>query len=362
MEAEVIGEVPFTVSDGKMLVFGTVNDVTGFYAIDTGATADILLFSPVSNLEAVYDAPFEFQMLGETFNTMRYRIDMLYLGNVTFTGTFGVIKPPEHIIELMPKETRGVINPCVFNTAYVEFSFSEKKIKFHDSLPENYNESMPYTFSFPKPYVEVEIENKSYDFLFLIDTGSNVAIGFPDEILNDIDAKNKFEVAVGEVYYNEYAVFKNNNFSLFGHTYNNVVCETSRFFEKEKIGVIGLELLQHYDIVFDPFESELYYRPLLPDAFYNMFFRKEVKGSGLTAFIYNEDGVAITDIAVDSPAWKAGLRPGYIITKINSYDAGGVSKDYAVRIFSSNDPIEIEYKDESGVKKRAGIQSELLIK
>ncbi|MDR0558043.1 MAG: hypothetical protein LBG43_09330 [Treponema sp.] len=359
IEAEVLGEISFTVSDGKMLVFGTVNNVTGFYAIDTGAT-DMLLFSPVSNLEAAYEAPFEFQMLGETFNTMRYKVDTIYLGNVTINGTFSVIKPPEHIIDLMPKETRGIINPCVFNTAYVEFSFSEKKIKFHDSLPENYNESMPYTSSFPLPYVKIEIGGNSY--VFLIDTGSNGTISFPDEILSGIDAKNTFKVAVGgAVYYKEYAVFKSAGFSLFGHTYNNVVCETNRLFGEE-VGVIGLELLQHYDIVFDPFESELYYSPLLPDAFYNMFFRKEVKRSGLTSFIYNEEGVAVTGIAVGSPAWKAGLRPGHIITKINSYDAGGVSKDYAIRIFSSNDPVKIEYKDESGAKKMARIKSKLLIR
>jgi hypothetical protein len=38
-----------------------------------------------------------------------------------------------------------------------------------------------------------------------------------------------------------------------------------------------------------------------------------------------------------------------------------VSLDYVRRIFSSNDPVKIEYKDESGVKKRARIKSKLLI-
>jgi hypothetical protein len=54
------------------------------------------------------------------------------------------------------------------------------------------------------------------------------------------------------------------------------------------------------------------------------------------------------------------LRPGHIITSINSNDAEGISKDYLIRAIQSNDSVKIEYKD--GDRRRTvQIQSELLI-
>ncbi|MDR0558414.1 MAG: hypothetical protein LBG43_11235 [Treponema sp.] len=363
VEAKVLVEIPFAINDeGRMLAFGTINDVTGFYMIDTGVI-DIISLSPVSNLEAARDAPFEFWMLGEAFTTMRYKIDTVYLGNVAINRGFGVIEPPEHIKDLMPKEIRGIINPCIFDTVYVEFSFSEKKIKLHDSLPENYVKNVPYTYEFPKPFIKIETNGASYDFQ--IDTGAAVAIGFPEKALDDVDAKSKIKIAVSNndvpADYTEYSLFKHSGFSLFDHVYNNVICETNTLYQKEEVGVIGLELLRQYDFVFDPFENKFYYQPLLPDAFYNMFFRNESKASGLVQIDYTEGGLTVKRIIVDSPAWKAGLRPGHIITKINSYDARGVSKDYLIRTIQSNNSVKIEYED--GERRRsARIKSKLLIK
>jgi predicted aspartyl protease len=363
MEAEVLVEIPFTINDeGRMLTFGTINGVTGFYLIDTGAT-DILMLSPVSNLEAIRDSPFEFWLLGETFTTMRYKIDTIYLGNMAINGGFSVIKPPEHLKEFMPKEICGIINPCVFGAVYVEFSFSEKKIKLHDSLPENYAKNIPYTYEFPKPFIKIETNGASYDFQ--MDTGATVAIGFPEKALDGVDAKNKIKIAISDkdvaADYTECHLFKSGGFSLFDHAYNNVICETNTLYQKEEVGVIGLELLRRYDFVFDPFENKLYYRPLLPESFYNLFFNNKSKASGLIQLDYTEGGLTVKRIIVGSPAWKAGLRPGHIITKINSYDAEGISKDYLIRTIQSNDSVKIEYKD--GDRRRAvRIRSKLLIK
>lgn len=204
------------------------------------------------------------------------------------------------------------------------------------------------------------------EYLFRIDTGSNEAVDFPEIVLDAIDKKNILQVAVTvdniETNNSDYYIFKNDDFILFNHVYKNSVCKTSVLGDKKMFGAIGTQVLKRYDMVFDPATHTLFYKPLLPDNLYDIFFNHTAYSTGLFSFDYTQDALVVKEVIINSPIWNKGLRPGHKITKINDQDAPGTPQTYMARILQSNSNIKIEYYGEDNKKKRLKVKPKLLLK
>lgn len=365
IQAEEQPEFFFTMnSDNHLVVFGTVHNTTGYFIIDTGSI-DIILFDSIQDLPETTSIYSSYTMLGETFESKSHVVSGITLGNAVINEELAVIHAPETIKNIFPIGVRGLINIFALDGKAVEISFSERKIRLLDDVPAAYTESVSFIRLGAFCFIPIVVNNKEY--LFRIDTGSNDTINFPEIVLNAIiDKNNIYQVAAGayhpETNNNNYYLFKNTAFTLFNHTYKNVVCQTSFFDDKENFGVIGTKILQCYDIVFDPATEELFYKPLLPDILYDTLFIHESKSAGLLGFDYTGDSLFVRQVIINSPVWKAGLRPGYRITKVNDYDTAGIPQSYLTRTFQSNDKIKLEYYNEDNKKKTVKVKPKILLK
>jgi hypothetical protein len=352
--ATVVNEFSFTVdSDNKILVFGEVNGNSGYYIIDTGVQ-NIILFDTIQNLpetELDYDV---YWLLGEIFTSKRYITSHITLGSSIINSNFTIIQASENIKKYFTSEIKGIINICALSDIFVEFSFSKRKIYLHDSMPQGYTESMPYIKNGILNFIPISTNNREY--LFLIDTGYVDTIGFPEAILGDYPQKDILKIEVGtesvSSNYSDYYKFKT-SFILFNHTYTEVICSTSIFFDKMEHGVIGLGILKNYNLVFDPISKEIFYQALLPEFYYDIYCIREVISSGIINVNFSGNSLIINQIIFDSPAWKAGLRPGYKISKINSYNIDSIFIEYIQRTLQSNDRIKLTFFDESKNKSRS---------
>jgi hypothetical protein len=287
------------------------------------------------------------------------------LDGASLTGDFQIIKAPDTIASMFNPAIKGIINICALYTGPIEISFSQQKIRLLENVPDGYTKSFSYVTEYSIPFLPLTVNNN--DYLFRIDTGNTKTLLFPEVLLNTIEKKNIYQVATNALYSSEpnkysYYLFKITDFTLFDHVYHDVICETNTLSDRAERGGIGIQLLKNYDIIFDTGTQRLWLKPLMPDILYNVLFRKEVRSSGLLTSSYMEDSLLTGQIFVDSPVWKKGLRPGYKITKINSYSCAGLSQDYFQRILQSNVPIKFEYNDNTGKRKTAWIQPKVLIK
>jgi hypothetical protein len=257
-----------------------------------------------------------------------------------------------------------LINIWALDNKTVEISFSERKIRLLDDVPTDYKDNVAFIRDGVFCFIPITINNTQY--LFRIDTGSNTTIGFPELLLNAIDKKNIYQVAVSqyniETNHNNYYIFKNANFTLFNHNYKNCIARTSTFNDKENFGIIGMEILKNYDMVFDPLTQKIFYKPLLPDVFYDVFFSYEVWTTGLFSVGYTEDALFAKEIIINSPVWRAGLRPDQKITKIDNYDGAGISKEYIMGILRTHGKVKFEYYNEDNKKKTIKVKPKLLLK
>ncbi|MDR0558287.1 MAG: hypothetical protein LBG43_10590 [Treponema sp.] len=349
-------------SDNRPIVFGTVHNTTGYFIIDTGSPS-VILFDPIQDLPEADAAYNSYALLGETFESKTHVVSGVTLGAAVIEEKFAVIQAPETIKNVFSSEIKGIINILALDKI-VEISFSKRTIRLLDRVPERYKESVSFIRQNAVCFIPVRVGGVEY--LFRVDTGSDEAVDFPEIVLDAIDKKNILHVAATAdntaTNNSDYYIFKNHDFVLFNHVYKNSVCRTNTLGDKKMFGAIGTQVLQRYDMAFDPAAHTLFYKPLLPDILYDIFFNHTAYSAGLLNFDYTQEALIVKEVITNSPVWKAGLRPGHKITKINDQDASGTPQTYMARILQSNSAVKIEYYGEDNKKKTVKVKPKVLLK
>ncbi len=79
-----------------MFAYGIVNDISGYYMLDTGASA-MVLFDSVQNLPEIEVEDNTMWMLGKTFESSWHILSKVQLGESELEGEFQAIQPPEEL-------------------------------------------------------------------------------------------------------------------------------------------------------------------------------------------------------------------------------------------------------------------------
>jgi hypothetical protein len=234
---------------------------------------------------------------------------------------------------------KGIIGIEAFTKYYLELSFSEKKIKLHDSIPVAYKKSYPINFTLPGR-ISTVFKADGYDIPFLIDTGYHGSILYPEScIRNDERMKVNILSKNNVSPFDDFYFFKSQKINIFDIELYNKVLTTSTFAKKDTDGIIGMTMLKNFNLLFDFHGQTMYYALISSKQIINNQISNEIYGNGLVDLIFTNDGLIVNQIIENSPAWIAGFRPGTLIKQVGDIKVVDYSYSRLTQIIAGKESI-----------------------
>ena len=329
--------IPFTIENGDIVIYAEVNGVTGKYLWDTGCF-DVQTFIPLENLTPL-------PANRNPTPSLRYYIENGIVIDSQVISSRSIINYiPSHNHPqwewLAPYLTDngfdGILGIAIFNGWWVEVSFSTNNIILHKHKPRDYTDFYPARTTFRGLYdwmggfyVAGTIDGIPIDFL--LDTGAQSAFTFPHSLRENFSDVRKI-LTLDDFYYE----FQVGNISLMGEVFNDKTITTDSVAEYFSTALLGMEFLQHYDLLFDlrnlrtvmGGSTRLYFKRLMEVSDTEQSFvgitspRYDPFGVGV---YLNENGFLIVRVTIPGFAHdELGLLPGMTLTNFNGRDLGGL--------------------------------------
>ena len=364
--SEII-EIPFYYdkADGHIYVYAEIGNRKGYFAFDTGSFQTIVLdkkenyksFKLVSDKGTLIVKNLKISNFIYSSNTL------ILAGNkININYEFSVTEDPNLI--LSSPEIAGIIGTNIFKDKLFEISMSDSVIRIYDEKPDSYISSEPVSNEefkkYHKIFIPIIINDKTYQAL--IDTGAPEAELSPK--LCDGENGECLTVKVfsktKHPFEKDYFLVKK-NIELMGVKLENKIFKTHVHRNVDE-SLIGMNFLSGFDMLFDLRNSEkplFYYKQRTPAEYINIFIDNTDNGS--FAFFLNGKGseVIISDIVENSPAWKAGLRPGTVITKFNSQPVFQYSINELKKL--ANTILRVTFIDKDGKEKTVKIKPKKML-
>jgi hypothetical protein len=346
-------EIPFTLEGNRIVMYATVNGVEGRYFWDTGGWETETTI-PLDNLPVVENDPY--------YNHKRYYIKDGIVINGHRLKTTSIIT---NLYENIPgaevgnsifknEGFDGVLGYYIFSGYWCELSFTESKIILHKNKPEKFSLSAGgHVDEWGSPCITVNI-NGTIPLSFFVDTGSPNDFGFPTKFMQYIRPAEYREILTVYTLYDEVLDVFETHYEIPVHSItmlDDVFADKfiiTRNIPSERKGLIGIEYLQYYDLLFDitynnePKSNwhlwELYYIPRFPDLDKNTIqfsFLKDTRSTVGLTHIFTEQGRFLTRVWKPSVAYNEyGLTSGMTITHINGVFINLLNDDERSQLFS----------------------------
>lgn len=365
--------LPFIYKENSVLVKLPLNDQSKdsiTYFFDTGAAATVLdkkfaklhglqptLGTKVKTSGASASTAYEViknQTIKLTDQESIQNVDFILadLANVNvadhpFDGILGYALIKEHITKLdFVKHEISLYDfkDSIDTTGYTEFNFKGK---------------------IPVIPISIELENgKNYTGNVFFDSGARLSF-----IMNTpFKKKNNIIKKVGKFYTNNgnglggESVFQNTlikSINIKGHEFSNIPVslsssETGVFAEKDIMGILGILVIDKFDVILNYSTNKLYLRP-------NSTFKKafEIPVNPLRLRYSDQHEVIISDVIKESDAFSKGLKKGDRLISVNN-QKGDISF-YNSLLKKENTSVEIKYIDGNNIEKKAIIKLDKLL-
>ncbi len=338
-------------------ITGTVNGKEGIFLIDTGADnlyLDTLFYA---------DGDFMFK------NLLNYRIEGIGTGyqdiiiiqdTVDFSfGRYGYRTTFVPVMKLKPiggDFIDGLLGTAYFSNSVMEINYAREYIQIYDSISQvdlsGYNKlalkSVDHAYTTP---VKVAVNNITLSGDFLIDlanpSSSLTSLAAYENNLHDkIERKVKFYNAYGGVG-GESAGYEfiaqsvsiadwNLTDAIFGYS-----TDTAGMLEEgEYLGMLGNNILERFDLIFDFPNSNLYIRP--GEKFDEPFVFNRL-GFGYVDRCETLGGWIVTGLYEGSMAEKLGLKVDDKIITVNDTPAENIPYEEQTDFFKSIDKVKISF-------------------
>lgn len=343
--------IPFSlVGNNRMILYATVNGVEGRFIWDSGAFHSFTLTS-LDNLTPV-----------PRFRTFFIQVPWYYIENGIVID--GQVIETRSIISYIPSHPwhqwenwivpyflehniNGVLGTAMFHGWWVEVSFSTNNIILHRTKPQGFTDFTPVRKDFRGlhwfiGFIFVPGTIDGIPVEFVVDTGAPNAFYFP----------HSFREKLGTVDYRtilaEHGTFyeiPTENIRVIGTTfYNKTIFTTSRV-ENSGRALLGMEYLQHYDLLFDMRalrgralrNSRLYFRHRSDKAETERSFGglRPTRPDPLGIQLVLRDGrIRVWSVVLHGFAYELGLRPGMWITAINEQRISGTDRTRLYEFFA----------------------------
>ena len=361
--SEVI-EIPFYYDSEKkeMFVYAEIAGKKGYFLFDTGAFSS-LIFDKKENYH-------NFNIVAENYNIkiegMQHSASVYSIDNVVLAGNtlninsyFMVSDNPN-----MRKKYIGLIGMNVFKDKMFEISMTDSVIRIHNKKPDAYKDFLPiqnYSSVELKVFVPITIDGKTYNAF--VDTGAN----YGENILlsPDVhDSKKSKHFKINTLSKSDSFIVEAESAEVMGVQFKNGDFITHSIGLSENI--IGMKFLSLFDMLFDLRDEKkavFYYKPRYPHEYFNFFIgRSGLKTIGIYHLdLFDHKHLIVTSIIEDSPAWKAGLRAGTLITHLNAKRVSEYSIEGIKILIAGSEQLKITYIDDKGKEKTVKIKPEKIL-
>jgi len=403
-DAQVIGidllgdqdevRVPFSYEQGFIIVQFWLNGIIPLRMIlDTGAQNTILFDKEIAQILGIqYER--EITIMGSDLDSV-LQAKIARRVQARLSGCAPVIRDiivlEENTLLLSEKlgtEINGIIGGSFFSNLVMDIDYNKERIHFTHPKefkgPENkrkrwwqfWRKSRQYT-KYPmsvlnhKPYLkaDVQVTRESEQTLnLLLDTGASLP--FLVHANSDTTIQLPSRLMIGKVGYglsgeilgyrgksHLLEIGENIAFSDILTSFQDL--ESAENADKELIrnGIIGNVLLERFDVILDYTRQDLYLRP---NKGYNEEFSFDKSGITTLAVGPRLDQFYIIAVIDKSPAARAGIQPGDVITRINNKNAKKFNLDWVNTILAgkSGKKVKLTLKRGDKVLKREIILKE----
>ncbi|WP_024465716.1 PDZ domain-containing protein [Treponema pedis] len=362
-------EIPFLYDkeNKKIFVYAEIGKKKGYFMFDTGCSTSIVFdkkenynnFKTVSNINESY------YVLNLKIPDVRYSADSLILaGNkLNLKHEFNVTDEPL-LVKFFPG-IAGIIGLDIFKNKIFEISMTDSLIRIYNEKPDKYMISTSvFIDDFKEHYrITIPLKSNGKTYKAMIDTGS-IKTGLSEDS-HDVKINSNVKIKVfnptAHPYKKDYYAVKR-TIEFMGLKFENKIFETLSI-DDMNIDIIGMDILLYFDMLFDLRDNEnplFYYKQRIPSEYFNLFIDSHIENKLRISILFDENNYGFIERLIEhSSAWNAGLRPGSIITKINSRPVLEYSINDIKRL--TNTAFKITYIDPNGKEKTVKIKPKKML-
>jgi hypothetical protein len=249
--------------------------------------------------------------------------------------------------QVVGRDIHGILGANLFKGFIVKIDYRKRYITIirPEEMPElgKQWEALPIKVINSKPYLSTPTvlqDDRTADLTYLIDTGAGLTSmlhnnSHPDIQLPEAHIKGYLGAGIGGKL--EGYMARLPSLKIGSHEFNNLILGyqtlDSAYLENVSAvrnGILGNPLLRKFEIIID-YNREVMY--IKPSKFYKKAFETDRSGLYMFASGRYHNQFFVRHVIPNSPAWKAGLRPGDKITKINGWSTSFFDLDRIVRKF-----------------------------
>ena len=273
----------------------------------------------------------------------------LYLNGVTGYDQSVLVLDQDYLqlSSILGTEVHGMIGYDIYNRFVMNFNFLSKTVTMTEPRkfkPPKHWDVLPLMVEDTKPYVWATVcthDTTHVRVKLMIDTGASHSVLLKENPVHGLSAPEKYIHAeigrgLGGPITGKLARIK--SLTLGDYTFHNVVASFPDLInypdtvaDSERNGTLGGEILSRFNVIFDYRHGKLYLRK-------NHNFRKSFgyNMSGLTIVASGRelDSYKVSFVRKDSPAGKAGIRPGDVVISVNGYDDEDLNMNVMYKIFN----------------------------
>ncbi|WP_029410468.1 hypothetical protein [Treponema pedis] len=364
LSASEVIEIPFYYDNEKksIFVYAEIAGKKGYFLFDTGTFAS-LIFDKKENYNNFKVVAENYSLIigGVQDSVSVYSIDDVVLaGNTLKINSYFMVSDNPN----MGKDYIGIIGLNVFKDKIFEISMTDSVIRIYDKKPDEYNDFLPiqnYSSVELKIFIPIIIDGKTYNAF--VDTGASYGgCILLSPTAHNIKKSKQFKIKTLSGY--DSFIVETGTVEVMGIKFKNEDFTTHSIGLSEDI--IGMEFLALFDMLFDlrnEKKAVFYYKPRYPYEYFNFF----IGNSGLENIgiyhldIFDQNRLIVTSLIENSPVWKAGLRPGTIITRLNSKKVSEYSIEGIKILIGGSSNLKITYIDSNGKEKTVQITPEKLL-
>ncbi len=363
--------VPFEMVGSYVVVSVRVNDSNPLKLIlDSGVRSTIIteLLSGDS-ITLNYSSTRELMGLGSRSSLQAYVSDsnMLSMGRKMKMTNRTIYVLQEDIFNLSKQtgsKINGLLGADFFQDYIVQIDYTGRRIRFYEKdnfcVPKGYG-VMPMTIERQKMYIHLsvlETESSRRRIKMLIDTGAELGAWFQTLTNNAVNIPEKSvrgrigEGLSGEIsgYYARVPQICIANFCVRNPivAFPDSATIASIVRNSDRDGTIGSQLLSRFNLIIDTFNEKFYFKP---NNTFTRPFAYNVAGIEIAQSASLIPQVEVVNVWEGSPAAKAGVKPGDVITEINYNRIFGLTLTQIRAFFEtpSRHPLPIQLQRHSQV-------------
>ncbi len=348
--------IPFEQHNNLIVIPITINRfLTLKFILDTGVENAILtekLYADILDVNYIREITIDGPGLIDS-------VEAFIANQVTFSLPGGVVGTNMNMLVLkedylqlsenIGDDVHGIIGYDIFSRFVVEINYDDNEITLID--PSRFKASrrateIPIEIRGSKPFINATIkqDNQKTSLDIMVDTGASHAALIDYNFLDGVDLPEKTIVTrlgrgiAGEIpgYIGRMDSVKIDCFDFsrmlvaapFDGAYNKVIKRGAR------VGTFGGELLNRFNVTFDYSSKKMY---LTKGDKYRDKFEYDMSGMTLNAVGPSLDTLKVVTVNPDGPAFKADIRPGDVIQRINGRNLRSNSLSEIYNLLQSRD-------------------------